>query len=70
MQDIRFRYFSNPNDLDVLLIMMVATLIILLVNIFILGYYYPIDKQKNWAIEPSILLKKTKMSKMQYHFNS
>ena len=63
--------FSTPNDLDVLTYYEggYTNNIVGQYN-FILGYYYPVDKQKNWAIEPSLLLKKTKMSKMQYHFNS
>ncbi|OUV57159.1 MAG: hypothetical protein CBC73_01110 [Flavobacteriales bacterium TMED113] len=37
---------------------------------FMVGYYYPIDQQLNWAVEPSLLLKKTSYSDMQYHLNA
>ena len=63
--------FATPNDLDILSYYDggYSNNIIGQYN-FLAGYYYPIDQQMNWAIEPSLLLKKTKMSDMQYHFNT
>ena len=33
------------------------------------GYYYPIDQQLNWAVEP-LFIEKTSFSDMQYHLNA
>jgi len=63
--------FATPNDLDVLSYYEGGYTNNLIGQYnFLAGYYYPIDQEMNWAIEPSLLLKKTKMSDMQYHFNT
>ena len=51
--------FATPNDLDILSYYEggYSNNIIGQYN-FLAGYYYPIDQQMNWAIEPSLLLKK------------
>ena len=50
--------FATPNDLDILSIMRGYSNNIIGQYNFLAGYYYPIDQQMNWAIEPSLLLKK------------